>query len=451
MASTLTRDSDRVQGITADRDDLTLRGRRFHVEVSDQVVGDGIEINRSIEGASTLKIPLLDDDGELRRHPLFQSLFTLEVDGLEFVYVGREKAPGGVFSVMLEAKNVWRLRQHTGPERAYRDKVTRAEFWVGLVRRLRPSIPVFCPELHVEQQIAGTRPRSSQETKRYPFTIAANETWWDGGTRLFEEVNWRLFESAGEINIVAEPELLASPIRMRVSEGAPGIDVITWNVDEGVLTDELTVRGRAADWAAPPGTVAAVEGEGESVDGNYLVANIRSWLGHEDVEITLKRPTKPFPEPAPQTAVERVGGGRGRGEPSPSAGLAGISVTPTLGAPHWGGAADVMHQLVDPIMAQHGLEPGGTKETGHTAGGDHDPAVTNAYATDYSTSTGEAAARDVARVLGDESVVHTYDAIYFTADSVRFRAQVLWDLTNPTPGPGDYAHRGHVHVGIRRV
>lgn len=459
-----------IQGITAGKDDLKLRGRRFVTEISDQIVDEGIEINRSIEGASTLKIPLLDDDGSLRRHPLFQARFELEFDGLRFVFVGKEKLEDSTLEITAEARNVWRLRQHTGPEKAYRDKVTRAEFWVGLVKRLHPEIPVYCPELHTVQPIrsvaaarddeaerdvrrgkgldaganltakgvkatasqirladtmmraavsyganaeiltglvtalineslisnptggdqdsqgplqvrVGSHPgldprdpvaitkafvtegftgagsalelsktmdvdewlgkvmwmagatsypgnqyipeatkwveafdgglsgsRTVEETKRYPFAIAANETWWAGGTRLFEEVNWRLFEAAELIYVIAELDLLAGRIRMRCHEGAPGIDSITWVADTGVRVSEITVNGRARDWAAPPGAVAAIEGEGDSIDGNYIVSNLQSWAGVDDIVATLKRPTKSLPEPAPDTTTTTIGG-----------------------------------------------------------------------------------------------------------------------------------------------
>jgi hypothetical protein len=161
-----------------------------------------------------------------------------------------------------------------------------------------------------------------------------------------------------------------------------------------------------------------------------------------------------LPEPAPETTSKTVSFGES-GDAGSSGGasdLSGVKVNTSMGAPHWGGSADVMHQLVDKIMQSHGMSAGGTKEGGHTPGGDHDPAVTNAFATDYTPATnGEEAAREVAKALGDESIVHTYRTAQFEVDGVSFRVQVLWELTSAQPGPGDYAHRAHVHVGIRRL
>lgn len=469
--------SRHIQGIGSKADDVKLRGESFVGIVTDQIIGEGIELNRSIDAASTLTIPMGDGDGDLRRHPLFQERFELELDGLRFVFVGKDKPATGELGVTLEARNVWRLRQHEGDDhggtaKAYREKITRAEFWVGLVKTLKPEIPVYCPELHTVQpieserqaaadaverdvrrgkgldtgakltvkgatasaeqirlgdemlrvaasqgatrevmiglitaainestiknlgygdatstgplqvlsstaanlgidarniaQIVGafvnrgftgagsakalsrtkdirewlglvmysangtpypglqyvpeatewvdafdggaTGARTVTETKRYPFTVPADEDWWAAGQRLFSEVEWRLFEAAGLIYVIAETDLLASRVRMRCREGAQGIDEITWAADTGVRVSELEVRGRARDWAAPPGSVAAVEGEGESIDGNYIVANIQSFLASPDVTVTLKRPTKPLPEPAAQTTTKTIGG-----------------------------------------------------------------------------------------------------------------------------------------------
>lgn len=119
-------------------------------------------------------------------------------------------------------------------------------------------------------------------------------------------------------------------------------------------------------------------------------------------------------------------------------------VNTSLGAPHWGGSADVMHALVYPIADQYGMPwEGDDKEYGHAVGGDHDPNVLNAFAEDFPTFDGAAFANAVARKLGKSSgSVGTYDFIYFTYQGHRWRGQVLWAVEG---------HYNHVHVGIRAV
>lgn len=333
------------------------------------------------------------------------------------------------------------------------------EQWLGLVMfdgtgaQRYPGLQ-YIPEAQewVQAFNGGSAEGSVTKTtnKPYKFEQPPNEGDWDCVKRLMEDVRWRVWVSNGLGYMIAEPDLFNSRARMVLYPGAPGIDKISGNNDSGRRVNELTFSGRARFMAAPPGTVVIVKHLGEMVNGRYLVKQVTGNALSKDFSATINRPVKPLPEPAPETSTKTVDLGA-RGSTGNAAGLRDINLTLTAGAPHWGGSADVMHQLVDEIASDHGLTPGGTKETGHTAGGDHDPAETLAYATDYGTSDGEAFAREVARVLGDESVVHTYEFIYFEVDGHKFRAQVLWRLSNPSPGPGDYAHRGHVHVGIRRI
>lgn len=289
-------------------------------------------------------------------------------------------------------------------------------------------------------------------TEPYNFQRKADESIWANGQRLFGEVNWRLFEAAGVIYAITEPELMGSKVRMRVSDTAPGIDSVTFDYINGKKQDTVTVTCRARAWAAPPGSVAAVHGQGP-VDGRYLVSTIDSDLLRPDepISVTLKRAHKPLPEPAPETSTKTIGGGTSVGGGGGAGDLADLSIDTTPGAPHWGGSADLIHAIVDPIAKKHGVSAGGTKESGHTAGGDHDPAQTSAFACDYSGGDMDAFAREVATVMGDADVVHSYTSISVEAGGVSFAVQVLWQLSNPSPGPGDYAHTGHVHVGAHRA
>lgn len=161
----------------------------------------------------------------------------------------------------------------------------------------------------------------------YSFERKANETIWANGTRLFEEVNWRLFESAGVIYVITEPELITSKIRMNVSDQAPGIESISFDYIVGKKQDMIEVTCRAKEWAAPPGTVAAVHGQGP-MDGRYIVSSIKSDLLQPDlpVSITLKRPQKPLPEPAPEESVGSIGLGRSGGSSEPSGGSVGAEL-----------------------------------------------------------------------------------------------------------------------------
>lgn len=152
--SRLLRGADRrVQGINENVDSITLRGGRFKAKVTDAILDPGVTLERSVDGASTLAIPVLDPDGELREGSLLRHAYRLELDGLGFVFVGFSKS-GDVLTLNHEAENVNRLRQKKGAVKVYRDKWTRAEFLASLVTDVKaPQIPFFSPELHTEQPI----------------------------------------------------------------------------------------------------------------------------------------------------------------------------------------------------------------------------------------------------------------------------------------------------------
>lgn len=158
--------------------------------------------------------------------------------------------------------------------------------------------------------LKGDSSTSVTRSKGYSFERKANEDTWACMKRLGDEVNWRRFEANGVVYYIAEPDLLGSKVRMRVSEEAAGIDGISWSQDSRRRVQELSVTCRAKAWAAPPGTVAVVSGEGQA-DGRYIVTQIESVLGDETATITLSRPTKPLPEPAAETVTKSVGGSRG--------------------------------------------------------------------------------------------------------------------------------------------
>lgn len=115
------------------------------------------------------------------------------------------------------------------------------------------------------------------------------------------------------------------------------------------------------------------------------------------------------------------------------------------------GTQSIFEQFVTPLMEDEGLKAGSqlrTKEHNARIGGsehsDHLDTKTHAYATDYPTYSGEAAARKLAESMGikdwkpDSYARHTVEV-----DGHRYSVQILW-------GKG-IKHADHIHVGIYRV
>jgi hypothetical protein len=143
---------DRVQGIGSDLGDLVLRGGKKLIEE----IGEGITptplVTRTIDGSSSLTIPVYDPNLSFLRHSLLSEKWDAEVDGLHFRYIGTSKA-GKTLTLTLEDRDVAIIREVLGPKRAFREEVTRAEFIKSLVHEANPSLDFFCPQLHDKQPI----------------------------------------------------------------------------------------------------------------------------------------------------------------------------------------------------------------------------------------------------------------------------------------------------------
>ncbi len=132
--------------------------------------------------------------------------------------------------------------------------------------------------------------------------------------------------------------------------------------------------------------------------------------------------------------------------------LAGVQIRSTAGGrPHWGGAADLMGQLVTPFMNKRGLPTGSGKRTpahnaaiGGSSVSDHLTTMVLKFARDFPTFSGEDDARALALAFG----ITTWQPNSFTThvvvvDGWAFEIQILW-------GAG-IDHGDHVHVGIEFV
>lgn len=147
----------------------------------------------------------------------------------------------------------------------------------------------------------------TRNTQRYAFQQSKKESNWHCMVRLAADVRWRCFESAGWIYFLDEPTLLRSPRRMRVSDVAPGIIDTSFDYDIGKEVQKVTVEAMANTWAAPPGSLADVSRHGPA-DGLYVVEQIESKPSGRKgvVNVVLKKPTEPLPEPSPKVTTSSV-------------------------------------------------------------------------------------------------------------------------------------------------
>lgn len=272
--------------------------------------------------------------------------------------------------------------------------------------------------------------------KKYTFVKKAKVSVWETLKTWFDEVNWRRFAVANVVYLISEPELLATRPRMRVSEDSDGVDTIDFDIDPGRKTEKATIIVHAESWVAPAGSVVELYDSGPA-DGRWIVATRRRSVWGTVLNITLKRPSVPKAEPAAATVAAKT--------PTETP----FALMKPSGA--WGGTKSIFDRLVTPFMKRRGLTLGSTKRTpaanaaaGGSATSDHLTTMTEAYAGDYPTGTGEPHAAALARALGIRGwKPNDYTRYTITLDGKHYSVQILWGSL--------IDHDDHVHVGIRKA
>lgn len=342
---------------------MLLVGRTISADLRGIITDATLE--RTIDGASTLALTVHDRERRLLRSGVLHRGAVLSVDGLRFVLARPEKQ-GHTFALTFEDEHIWSLRQRTDQRKARRSStMTRARFLAETAATLRrPAIRVWAPERDVVQEIARSDAAGSTGTAQpYEFSIGqapstsaagaeatqvapaptqaeaeSQEDWWSGMRRLADEVQWRLFVVAGVLHYGSDEAILAQSTRWQIAEGTDGVEEIDWTLDEGLRADEAAVRCLAERWAAPPGSVVRIVGQGPA-DGLWIVASIRRSLSSVQTEVGLVRPREPLPEPAnAQAAAAATGAYSGTAPESIQRAYARAAEIDALRQPYlWGG------------------------------------------------------------------------------------------------------------------
>lgn len=133
--------------------------KKFTLYLASQIQEDiavkltGGTISRTIEGASQLVVTVNDYDRNLLTSGLLSNKLDVQLDGLWFRLSGVDKA-GDELTLTFEDREVALLRQHIGWKVMSRNRVTRAEFVLNLIREVKDFvIPVQIPELRIIQPV----------------------------------------------------------------------------------------------------------------------------------------------------------------------------------------------------------------------------------------------------------------------------------------------------------
>lgn len=134
------------------------------INVADAVIGG--ELERTMEGASTLSIDVHDPHRVILRSADLQRAIDLNFDGTWWRLVKLRKA-ADTLSLTFEDRDVAHLRQHDKPRKVSRNKMTRAQFVRSLVREVkRDPITFYSPEVNVRQKISKPENDADRSSKR---------------------------------------------------------------------------------------------------------------------------------------------------------------------------------------------------------------------------------------------------------------------------------------------
>lgn len=142
---------------------------------------------------------------------------------------------------------------------------------------------------------------------KYEFRVDAHQSFWEAAYKWAAEVNYRFWldihpgNPEGRMWFISDPLLLRAIPKLVIREGEGGIDRLRWTRTPRGKIDSVDVDCRLGQWVGLPGQVVVIEGEGDPVDGRWLIRSIsRDWLdtiGTATVKLGKAQDPKPEPKP----------------------------------------------------------------------------------------------------------------------------------------------------------
>ena len=136
-----------------DVDQLYIYGER-NVSADLKRLCTSMELQMTLEGASTLTLKVRDFWRSFLRSNLTQTRSRIVLDNIEYTLV-KVSHDADEITLILEETAVNLLRRYDSPKKANRDNTTRAQFIRGMVNEVRErKIPWNCPEEKIRQPVA---------------------------------------------------------------------------------------------------------------------------------------------------------------------------------------------------------------------------------------------------------------------------------------------------------
>lgn len=128
----------RAAGSSSDINDLVINGREARAVLGDDIVEADLE--RSIEGASTITVKLYDPEAEIINSRVCNQRSVAEIDHLNFELVSIAPDEDDILTLVFEDEIAAILRRMYGYMKVFRSKCTRAEFIHMLIREANRKV-----------------------------------------------------------------------------------------------------------------------------------------------------------------------------------------------------------------------------------------------------------------------------------------------------------------------
>lgn len=273
------------------------------------------------------------------------------------------------------------------------------------------------------------------------------EDYWTAMRRLADEVQWALFMSNGALYFMSETDLYNSPTRWSFNRTTPGVVDVSFSYDEGQAASTMQVVVNADIGVFPVGCCVRAKDLGP-MSGKWIVSEWTRSLFRDQATITLKKPTKPLPEPRPEEVTVQYSGSTSQPDPNMPGGPTTDNLKDVTPRGSYSGTRSIFTQYVFPFMDARGLKPGSQKRARVTtsSGGvsDHYEGNNSAYATDFPTFHGEGIARALAKSIGwHDWKPNAYGNFNTKINGRTYRWQIIWGA--------EVGHGDHIHVGVKRI
>ena len=240
---------------------------------------------RTVQGASTVTIQIMDPDRDFLRANIYQTGAFLTVAGLTFTLVQITKE-SNTLQFVFESTGVAMLRTFTGAT-----ATTTSTNLVGFVQSLISAVP-WLGFVAYNAQIGPIDGVTGVSMGR-GTTTDPDEDSWTAIQRVVTSAGWRCFEVANVIYLGPDSFFLNQPSQGVLTEFKDNIQDIDFDWDVGKPFGTATVTGMANGWRFAPSNVVTTSGMGPMDAQPWLVQSCQRDLFNPQMTATLYTPQTP--------------------------------------------------------------------------------------------------------------------------------------------------------------